>query len=79
MAQDARTRFWCRDRPGDPFPNPTAQHDQGYATESGTAPSLLIVLGKRTPHDSPIQCLLCTAPGTMAVFSMAEEFYWSLM
>ena len=22
MVQDARTRFWCRDRPGDPFPNP---------------------------------------------------------
>ncbi|CAK0784656.1 hypothetical protein CVIRNUC_007860 [Coccomyxa viridis] len=34
--QDARTRFWCRDRPGDPFPNPTSHlHDQGYATESG--------------------------------------------
>ncbi|CAL5223055.1 g5512 [Coccomyxa viridis] len=34
--QDARTRFWCRDRPGDPFPNPTSHlHDQSYASESG--------------------------------------------
>ena len=36
MVQDARTRFWCRDRPGDPFPNPTSHlHDQSYAAESG--------------------------------------------
>ena len=34
--QDARTRFWCRDRPGDPFPNPTSHlAEQGAATESG--------------------------------------------